>query len=501
MNIGNNPTQLFYRSMLFVLLLRLALAALMPMTGDEAYFITWGKHLDYGYYDHTPIVGWLLGLFLWISDASWWLRMPAVLLPIFLAWGIYRITRLQNPEAAPWVALAFLFAPVNLLNVLITHDIPLIYFSFISAWFFYRAVSESQSYKHYLYCGLFLGLAFFSKYFAVLLGVAYGFYIVFFMRDKRSWTGLLIVFLMVLPFVFINLLWNYNHCWNNILFNLYNRTAMPDNIAQSILFYLVMLVYLLSPPLLYYVFRNRNTLKLKWQHKSGQVYIWIILFPLFLFLLLTLRKQIGLHWVLSFYPFAFIATAAILTTVQWRRVFYFMSGFGLIHLAVILAILILPPATFSKKQEALQNLTFAKHPHELLSKLAPYEKEYHLAAISYGFGSMLYYYSRKHIINIGGGSFHARQDDTITDFSKLDGQNILIVKRTKAHLDGFKKYFKATRRETIMVRDASFELLFGDVFDYKLYRTEVLQRINKDYYKKPDWLPVGQCGFQTRYNF
>lgn len=186
MNIGNNPTQLFYRSMLFVLLLRLALAALMPMTGDEAYFITWGKHLDYGYYDHTPIVGWLLGLFLWISDASWWLRMPAVLLPIFLAWGIYRITRLQNPEAAPWVALAFLFAPVNLLNVLITHDIPLIYFSFISAWFFYRAVSESQSYKHYLYCGLFLGLAFFSKYFAVLLGVAYGFYIVFFMRDKRS---------------------------------------------------------------------------------------------------------------------------------------------------------------------------------------------------------------------------------------------------------------------------------------------------------------------------
>ena len=42
------------------LLFRLWLSAVFPFTGDEAYFVDWGRHPDWGFYDHPPMVGWWL---------------------------------------------------------------------------------------------------------------------------------------------------------------------------------------------------------------------------------------------------------------------------------------------------------------------------------------------------------------------------------------------------------------------------------------------------------
>jgi len=116
-----NMQSLFYKVLLAVFFLRVALSAWLPMTGDEAYFIVWGKNLDYGYYDHTPFVGWLLAILLTVSDAEWWLRLPSVILPVAISYGIYKILLSRLPQVAAWCALVYLVAPVNLINVLIYH--------------------------------------------------------------------------------------------------------------------------------------------------------------------------------------------------------------------------------------------------------------------------------------------------------------------------------------------------------------------------------------------
>lgn len=176
-----NAELLFFKALLVVFVIRVFLSAWLPMTGDEAYFIVWGKNLDYGYYDHTPFVGWLLSLFLTVSDAAWWLRFPSVILPIILSFAIYSLLKKRQAQVAAWVALSFLVAPVNVINVLITTDTPLILFSFISAWYTYKGLYEDTTAKQwkisFLLSGLFLGLAFFSKYFAIFLGLTYGIYI------------------------------------------------------------------------------------------------------------------------------------------------------------------------------------------------------------------------------------------------------------------------------------------------------------------------------------
>lgn len=489
----------FIKILFAVLLLRIAFAAWLPITGDEAYFVKWGKNVDYGFYDHSPFVGWLLTALITVSDATWWLRLPSILLPIFISFAIYRLLSTEKTEIAFLAAVSFLLAPVNLFNVLITTDTALIFFSFISSWYFYKSITESSSaYRNFTLSGLFLGLAFFSKYFAVVLGVTYALYILFFKRTKHSFIGLLIILLMVMPFVFVNIWWNYNNCWNNILFNLLNRTSVGTDISGNLLNYIVILAYLITPPILYYSFKNRPR-RFEFT-KQQHVYFWLFSFSLILFFIILFKKSIGLHWLLSFYPFMFIAASAILNVKQWKVALKFIIVISVIHGAVLSAILILPIHTFTSNKTTLQNFAFGKYPDKLLSQLNEYKEDYVFSTVSYGMASVASYYSDKEFIVFGEGSVHARQDDKLTNFKLLDGKNILFFKRSENYLDVYKKYFDSSERKKIFIDDVGFELFLGKGFKYELYRKDILEVVNKDFYSIPEWLPVGNCDFKEKYS-
>src|SRR3954453_13489872 len=155
-----------------ILALRLWFSAAFPVTGDEAYFVYWGAIPDLGFYDHPPMVGWWEALLLSVSAEPWVLRLPSTLLPAVVAAGIFLALRRRDEERAALAALAFLLLPVSVWNVLITTDIPLVFLSFFSALCFRTALAR-RSAAWYAAAGALLGAAFLSKYFAVLLGLAY----------------------------------------------------------------------------------------------------------------------------------------------------------------------------------------------------------------------------------------------------------------------------------------------------------------------------------------
>src|SRR4051794_27385403 len=108
-----------------VLAFKIWLAAWFPVTGDEAYFIVWGLQPDWGYYDHPPMVGWLLALLAPLSTAPWVLRLPVVILPLLVSVALYFALRSRDELKARYAALAFLLLPINVWNVFITTDTPL----------------------------------------------------------------------------------------------------------------------------------------------------------------------------------------------------------------------------------------------------------------------------------------------------------------------------------------------------------------------------------------
>ncbi len=493
----NDLRRNFYYALGGVTLLKLLLAAWLPLTGDEAYFFVWGSHPGLGYYDHPPMVGWWLSALLSLGQAEWWLRLPAYAMTSFIAWAIYRLLRDGlGEERAVLAGLLYLLAPVNIVNVLISTDTPLILFSFLSALALQRA-QEKNGYRWFIYAGVLLGLAFLAKYFAVLLGLAYGAYLLLIKPSRRNVTGLLLLFLAVLPFAAINLWWNYCHCWNNVLFNFYSRHSGGSlNWTQPAL-YLLMLVYLVTPPLLWQAWRRRGAVLAALRRRD--MFLWLWLLPIALFALLSFTARIGLHWVLAFYPFLFLFLPALLDAGQLRRGVHFMTWFSTVHVAIIAVLLVLPTDIWRERPVLHHDMVFGSHSGEFWQQMAPQVEGYALATESYVSSAILEHRSGRRFHVFGDASRYGRHDDLLTDYRALDGQNIAVLLYAEKSPAVHARYFEQHEVHEITVRGVTDYLLLGRGFRYALYRDEVLRRGQQQFYRLPWFLPAGACYFYDRY--
>lgn len=499
---------------------KLWLAAVFPFTGDEAYFTLWGAEPDLGFYDHPPMIGWLLALLLRLSWAEWVLRLPVVLLPLAVAAGIYAALVRRDAEKALLAAAAYLLVPINVWNVFITTDTPLILFSFFSALAFWQAVLR-RSPLLYAFAGALLGLAFLSKYFALLLALVYLAYVVGSPRGERNWAGLALTAACTLPFVGVNLWWNYEHCWANLMFNLYNRHGDAGLSWKTPLLYGVTLLYVLSPVALVQLARSRDWAAGVWRDASSRFFVIACALPLGLFAALSAVKLIGLHWALSFVPFFFIAAALVLSREQLRSSVVFLGLFSLVHVAVILAAGAFPLETW-KGLRQYDGIVFHFRIADVLHELEGYRGEFELAADGYSPAVTASYYGQRmaqaalrssatatqatkadwrksYVFVFGAASSHARHDDILTDFRRLDGRNILVLRKNAPEDRDYRPYFRSVEYRTFVLSGASFHLVLGRGFDYAAYRERVLAPLRDRYYRIPSYLPQGRCYFCERY--
>ncbi|MBI3562535.1 MAG: glycosyltransferase family 39 protein [Gammaproteobacteria bacterium] len=493
-----NERQAFWGLILISLVIKLVIAFWVPVTGDEAYFVLWGRYPDFGYYDHPPMVGWWLTGLLHVSDAIGWLRLPTIITTTLIGLAIYYYVRKRGEMLAVLAAGLYWMAPVNLFVPLITTDTPLIFWSFVSAWCFYRAQRRDQGGWYWL-TGICLGLAFISKFFAGLLGIAYLLYIVLFVRRGwRPYRGLLWLILGVVPFIGLNLLWNYQHCWDNYLFNLQNRTA--DFAFSLITFgkYLLLLLVIMTPPVLYYLWRSPSQLIKTIKQDGLGLFLVLFLVPILLFMVIAMGKSVGGHWILSFYPFLFVALAVFLSYGQLRVCFHFMWGFSLVFLVVFIIILSTIPASFRGHPGIYQDLVSSMHTKALLNVVEPYRHNFPLANPSYSAAAVLAFADKKPVLVIGPGSYHGRQDDMLTDFRQFDGKPMAILDKD-ADIENYAKYFRSFEHIIIPFEGTQFHLGLGTGFNYPLYRDTVLAEVRRNYYRIPSWLPDKECYMDQRY--
>lgn len=476
---------------------RILMAAWLPVTGDEAYFFVWAQNLDYGYYDHPPMVAWWLWLLQTVSGDEFVARLPAIAVSLFIAHGIYRFTEPYGVDRARLITLLFLFTPVYLLLPITTTDTPLLLFSFASILAATRAW-QANSYFWYAAAGLMLGLAFLSKYFAVLLGLAYLAAIAFTPQGRRRWRGFVVLVLAAMPAVAVNVVWNYLHCWNNILFNLFNRSPDSGFAMEKPLLYLLLHLYLLTPVLAYYAFRRRRALRRRLGESEFLVAGFAAWVPLLVLLAVALRREVGLHWVLAFYPPLFLVLGVTLTVRQLRNAARFMVGFAAVHLFAIVLLLSLPVNTW-RGVEAYDEIVFLRKTTEVADTLRRLDGGFEFFTTSYTPSAMLAHRLDRHVGVFGVGSRYARQDDMLTDFRALSGKSFLILVKADVDEKQFAPFFERIERRTFRVEDAVYHFILGHGFLWKPYRDQILETVRKRYYDIPDFLPTGRCGFLERY--
>lgn len=514
--------------------IKLWLAAFFPFTGDEAYFYQWGAHPDWGgFYDHPPMVGWWLWVLQQISSHPLVLRIPAVLLWIAVAFGMMDLYARLLPEQAArrwYLGSLFLALPFTWAFNLITTDTPLVLFLFFSGYAFIRAEIE-QRWRWYVVSGILLGLALLSKYFAGLLAITYAIYLL----PKRGGIRRLgVVAVCALPFILLNLAWNATHCWNNILFNLFNRNQDAHfSVSQSAL-YLLMLLYLITPWTALSLWRwfrkvppvtDQPPLRISPEnsgqsgsHDSQQLLTNIkennvlntpggpllalaalFVIPFGLFALLSIYKKIGLHWLLSFIPFVFLFAAAYLNNETLHRHRQWNLFLGIPHLVLILGLTHLPVDYF--KPLRIYTDTVLNREGKDVAKALQLDlpADSLLMTGSYSQSSLLAYHAQSYVPVFGFGSFHARFDDPITDFRKLDGRNIRIASTRVIDVENIKMFFKQVRVQEKTIHGARFYVVDGEGFLFEPYRAQVLSAVAARYYKVPTWLPLYGCQFLEMY--
>ena len=327
-------------------------AAWLPLDPDEAYYWAYAHRLDWGYFDHPPMVALLARLGIdWVPGALG-VRLGNTVLhigTIFLFWKY-----LGKPAAgAPfrtWASLCLGLPFLHLYGLVATPDGPLLFFT---VWYLYllQRFAERPDGKRALLLGAVMAALLYSKYHGVL--------VLFFTlvahwrlwKDPRFWGACAFGALLFLPHLF----WQYQHDFPSFRYHLKGR---DDPYEWGFTWTYLLNQCLLFSPLLFPLFIRA----LGGFRKQGAALALIIGFWAF-FLYSTTKGHVEPHWtaVLSF-PLALLAFEYSKDRPRYARWLRRagLATFACIALARVLLMLPIPgfKHPFQQKQwpDALQQL-------------------------------------------------------------------------------------------------------------------------------------------------
>ncbi len=217
------PARVSLAIVALLLVLRGVIAAVLPLSADEAYYWLWSLHPAFGYFDHPPMIAWLIraGTFVF-GDTPLGVRAAGVALSVPATWFVWRAAALvlKDEDRAALAALFFnLTIMVSAELLAATPDMP----STVTACAFVYCLAQVQATgngKWWLAVGVAAGLGLLSKFSALFLGAGTLLWLVVDARERKwlatAWPylGAVLALLLWAP----ALLWQSQHHWETFAF-------------------------------------------------------------------------------------------------------------------------------------------------------------------------------------------------------------------------------------------------------------------------------------------
>ena len=152
---------------------RLAVAPGFQLFPQEAYYDLYARHLALSYFDHPPMIGWLLWCFTAVfGQHAWVLRLSAFCLSAITQLLLWKLIHEAVAPERRVPALLLLVTPLmSVVSLISTPDVPLLLFSsatLLGLWRAFQGPEKSRPLA-WLAAGVAAGLAFDSKYTALFL--------------------------------------------------------------------------------------------------------------------------------------------------------------------------------------------------------------------------------------------------------------------------------------------------------------------------------------------
>jgi len=333
-------------------LFRLLLLPFFGMMPQDAYYDFYGEHLALSYFDHPGMIGYLLRLFTTIFGKSVFVIKladftvtSATLLAFYHLAGCFLSKQKQNLAMA-LIGSTFL---ISILSTISTPDVPLLLFWTLSLIAITRAVFVQQKW-YWLLAGLLMGLAFDSKYTAVLLQMGLILFLIFSHQYRKLllsgwlWTSLLISVLVTFPVFY----WNYQHHFVSFLFQSAGRTGdiakfqlKPELFLGTVGTQIFLLLPVVFCGLVLLTFKTIKKVFIKWKLPNDRILFLLCFFlPAFLgFFVISLFYWVKINWMMPSYITGFIFLA-IFISQRSARINIWIAA--VLHLAFAIEVLFYP---------------------------------------------------------------------------------------------------------------------------------------------------------------
>ena len=313
------------RAMLFLFVLflfRMVYAWIysFDLSGDEAYYWDWGRHLSWGYYSKPPLIGWLMALLRIAQlDGGAGIRAASALIGTGTLSLIYLLAaRLFSPRVGFW-ALCVTSATIGnvALNICMTTDAPLTLCWCGALYSFWRLI-EKASFRWSVALMLCWGIGALAKQMMLVFFPLGLIFLLMSPQKKRLlhepllWGAWLGSMLFLVP----SLWWNSKHDW--ITFQHTSAHLRGEHFSwlkafSQMLEFLGSQLGLATPVTFVMILLVFTLLFRKWKELSDSER-YLLLFsapPLLFFLLFSFHRSINPNWPLVYYLPGMILLASV----------------------------------------------------------------------------------------------------------------------------------------------------------------------------------------------
>ena len=331
---GDNSEKTYRKAFFFLLvgatIFRLFYIQWVELAPDEAYYWTWSRHLQWGYYDHPPMVGFLIWVFTVIAgQGEFGVRLGWVVIGTLLTFFLYLTAKkMFGSERTGFYAA--LLMNVSLLgstgSVIVTPDGPQALFWVLAIFSVYQAVEQKNLHWWYL-TGVWFGLGLLSKYTMILLAPCIFLFLLSsvegkkWLRHKEPYLALVLGLLIFSPVIY----WNAAHDWLSFRFQISHGLEVKQDAGLKYFWeFLVGQDAVLSPllflALLWAMVRSAVS-GFGLRKPSFLLLFWTSAPILFFFAFSSLRSKVEANWPAVAYFSAIVALAGIASEEweEWRK--------------------------------------------------------------------------------------------------------------------------------------------------------------------------------------
>jgi hypothetical protein len=422
-----SSSQKNYRLLFYFILAWLAVnmlqACFTGLDGDEAYYWTYSRHLQWGYFDHPPMVA--LSIKLGELFAHGWLytRLGAILLSAGTVYFGFKALPEKLRNAGQYI-LVFALVPIfHIYSFVTTPDAPLFFFT---ALFFYayKLYLEEDDFLHTLFLAASIVGMIYSKYHGILP--------VFFtflsnpklILKKSAWIVVILVTAAFVP----HLWWQYSNDWPTVRYHLFERSQgsyKPEKTANYILGQL--LIFGPFTTIVALIFLLKRKPKEDIYFRAHLFCFWGILI---FFLLTSFKKNIEPHWTLTA-GISFVVLVLHLlkrSSEKFKRIFFWLAGVNIFLIFIARILLAIPDSPAQKIDRFHVQIYSQSWADSLYKKAAGMPLVF---VDNYHYPSIYSYYNPNEMSTSYSTVYFRKSDYTFQNLGVFNDRDIFTVRQAK----------------------------------------------------------------------